>query len=116
MIMRPLLPLLILLVITSPIRAGGTEPDFDIVCNIFSGLEAHPDLESFDQKQRSNFVMTEIQKTLPDTSDARAAWEAISHATPGMRYELFKSAADSSGFKNWECPSMEVLADVIGEM
>jgi len=105
----------ILLIFSTFNWAGGNESDFDSVCKYFSDLESLPNIESLNPKERNKFVYGRIQKTLPETSDARVAWEAISHATPEVRYELFQSAAKSTGFKNWACMPMKKLAPVTGE-
>ena len=84
--------------------------DFDQVCGYFEALEQLPDLESMTQRERNEFIVEKTRKQLPNSSNARAAWDAISSAEPQQRYELFKSAAESVLNKTWDCPAMKKLA------
>lgn len=55
----------------------------------------------YDNIERNDYILTKIYKELPPTSNARAAWEAISLAVENQRYELFLSAAESVGLPEW---------------
>lgn len=91
------------------------ENDFDAVCGYFQELKALPKLGSLDHSQRNDFIVSRLKSGLPESSNARAAWEAISNASPEMRYDLFVSAANSVGNKTWSCLAMEYLAPNTGE-
>lgn len=86
--------------------AHANESDFDNVCQYFESLDKLADVETMSNIQRNNFIIDKIDKSLPQTSNARAAWVAIGSAVPEVRYELFKSAAESVLNKQWQCSAM----------
>ncbi|MDH5409145.1 MAG: hypothetical protein OEY00_11100 [Gammaproteobacteria bacterium] len=88
--------------------------DFDVVCSYFQSLDTHKGQKAMDHMQRNNFIFEKL-KSLPETSNAKAAWEAVSNAEANQRYELFKSATESVINKTWDCPAMKKLAPVTGE-
>lgn len=95
--------------------AHAEKSDFDNVCQYFEQLDKLNDVGNMSNMQRNDFIINKIDKSLPQTSNARAAWLAIDSAVPEVRYELFKSAADSVLGKQWECSAMLKWATKTGE-
>jgi len=91
------------------------ESDFDIVCQYFQQLDKLSDLETMTNMQRNDFILDKINKNLPQTSNAGATWIAIDSADPEVRYELFKSAAESVLSRQWQCSAMLKLSPKTGE-
>lgn len=94
--------------------AQPTTNDFDKVCGYFIELSKQKDLRQMTQAQRNDFITARIADTLDPNSDAKAAWDAVSHAVPAQRYELFKSSTESVLNRDWQCPAMEQLAPSTG--
>lgn len=88
--------------------------DFYAVCDYFEELELAISSTAMDHEQHNNFIMDRILANLPETSNARVAWEAISAADSTERYDLFKYAADSIQDTNWKCEPMKELAGSAG--
>ena len=65
--------------------------------------------------QRNEIILSNINKNLPESSNARVAWIAIDSAVPEERYELFQSAAESVLNRRWECEDMKRWALKTGE-
>ena len=91
------------------------ENDFDKVCRYFQLLEKESNLEKMTNLERTDFILENINKNLKPSSNARAAWEAISYAVADQRYELYKSATESVLKKKWQCEAMKKLAPITGE-
>ena len=89
--------------------------DFDNVCQYFEQLDKLADVETLSNMQRNDFIIDKIDKSLPETSNARVSWIAIDSAIPEVRYELFKSAAESVLNKQWQCSAMLKWAAKTGE-
>src|SRR5690606_22969771 len=88
--------------------------DFYAVCDYFKELELAISSTAMDHEQRNDFIMARIRANLPETSNARIAWEAISSAVSEERYGLFKYAADSIQNTDWQCEPMKELAGSTG--
>lgn len=95
--------------------AQAEQSDFDAVCQYFEQLAKLGNVATLSNIQRNDFIIDKISKNLPQTSNARAAWVAIDSAVPEMRYELFKSAAESVLNKQWQCSTMEKWGPKTGE-
>ena len=106
---------LFLIPIFTGCSAQADKSDFDNVCELFEQLDKQTDVETLSNTQRNDFIIAEIDTNLPETSDARVAWVAIDSAVPEMRYELFKSAAESVLNKQWQCAAMSKWAPKTGE-
>ena len=98
-----------------PLYAQANTKDFDEVCQYFSTLSQHPQLEQMSHLARNDFITQQINDNLSRFSNAKASWQAVSSADPSQRYELFRSAAESVLNKSWQCPIMEKLAPTTGQ-
>lgn len=92
-----------------------TENNFDSVCRYFQELDKNTHVENMTNLQRNDFIIDRINKNLPPSSNARAAWEAIGYAVAEQRYVLFQSAAESVLNMPWQCPTMQKWAAKTGE-
>lgn len=95
--------------------AHADKSDFDNVCKYFEQLDKLADVETMSNMQRNDYIIDKINKNLPQTSNARAAWIAIDSAAPEVRYDLFKSAAESVLNKQWQCSAMLKWTQKTGE-
>jgi len=100
--------------ISSGCTAENKVDDFHAVCDYFGELKASTNLTEMNHEQRNDFIMERILTNLPETSNARVAWEAISAADSAERYGLFKYAADSIQDTDWKCEPMKELAGSAG--
>ena len=94
--------------------AQATDNDFDKVCQYFEDLSQEPLVEKMSYLERNEFIVQRIKENLPQWSNARASWEAISSAVSEQRYELFKTGAESVIHRSWNCSAMEKLAPRTG--
>ncbi len=106
---------LFLFVIFTGCSAQVNKSDFDNVCQYFEQLDNLADVEALSNMQRNDFIIDKIDKGLPEKSSARVSWIAIDSAVPEVRYELFKSAAESVLNKQWQCSAMLKWAAKTGE-
>ncbi len=106
--------LLFCFVFTS-LSTHATENDFDKVCGYFEALAKKSTVDSMINLKRNDFILNKINKNLKPTSNARVAWEAIGSADASMRYDLFKSSAESVVKSKWQCKAMKKLAPITGE-
>lgn len=107
---KKILFILILTAITSGCSTKNEVKDFDMVCNYFGELELALNTKEMNGEQRNDFIMERVVANLPESSSARVAWQAISHADSEERYGLFKYAADSIQDTDWQCKPMKSLA------
>ena len=56
------------------------ENDFNKVCHYFQLLEKQKSVDKMSIIERNNFIVSKINTNLKKNSNARVAWEAISHA------------------------------------
>lgn len=95
--------------------AQADESNFDYVCQYFEQLDKLATVETMSNIQRNKFILDKINRNLHQTSNARAAWMAIDSAVADIRYELFKSAAESVINTQWQCSAMLTWASKTGE-
>lgn len=98
-----------------PLSACSADSDFDKVCEYFTELSLVSDVEKLSHLQKNEFIFSKINNGLDASSDAAAAWKAISSAESSQRYMLFQSAAADSLKLEWQCPAMKELASTTGE-
>jgi hypothetical protein len=87
------------------------ERDFNLLCDYFNELDLHLEKQELAPEVRWAFIQERVINNLPETSNARTAWIAISSASPEFRYELFVEAAKSVGLPNWQCPALQKWVD-----
>lgn len=88
--------------------------DFDMVCGYFQELSKQANVDKMSHLERNDFIVSKINKNLPDKSNAKSAWQAISAAVAEQRYELYQSSVESVLKKKWQCNAMEKLAPLTG--
>ena len=102
-----------LLCVVSISGCSEKEKDFDLVCDYFNQLEIQLNQKVMTPSEKGNFILEKVMNNLSQESDAAIAWNAIAAAEPSERYNLFVSAAESSGIMNFRCPAMENLASTL---
>lgn len=88
--------------------------EFDQVCTYFDELKGALQKEDMSPVQRDFYIAEKITSGIPESSNARIAWEAISYAE-SERYELFKTSAQEVLGRDWHCESMQKLADSLSK-
>lgn len=51
--------------------------DFDMVCGYFQELSKQANVDKMSHLERNDFIVSKINKNLPDKSNAKSAWQAI---------------------------------------
>jgi hypothetical protein len=111
--MKRLLAIAFFLILASP--AIAVENDFDKVCSYFDKLEVQVTKSTLSKTQKKEYVDALVKKYLQPDSPARQAWEVVLYGAPEVRYELFKTAAEETTRKKWDCKSMEKLLPTTGK-
>lgn len=95
---------LALIVTVSALALGcsSASDDADNICRLAGEVAADT---SLDPDQRATRLASEVD-ALSLTTGTRNAWEAVAHAAPDMRYEMFQQGFVEQGVEGWECPAL----------
>lgn len=88
--------------------------DFMVLCTQYElliNIENYSELNSVERAAKLDSFLT---KELHGKGDAYAAWSAIQYGPAEERYFLFKEAARSVGYADWNCPAIEKHGHEIG--
>ncbi len=89
------------------------ESGFEVICDSFQDLQKHKNITQMTHLQRNDFIVEKLSKTPPEDY-AKISWEAVSSASPEVRYEIFKMGAEEALGESWHCDAMESLAPTTG--
>lgn len=95
--------------------AFSADNDFGKVCGYFEKLQTEVSNRQFSKTEKANFIRNLVTKELKLDSAARAAWEVVIYAVPEVRYELYKTSAEETTKKKWQCKAMESLIPTAGD-
>lgn len=88
--------------------------DFDIFCDQFTQLVEEGDYSELTAQERALKLDTFLTRELLPSSNAYQAWAAIRNAAPDQRSMLYRDAAKSAGYEDWECPAVEAYGSQVG--
>jgi len=110
---KNILSILSLLLISGPVLSANN--DFNTVCGYFDKLHMELSNRQLSKIERRNYISSLVKKGLSSDSAARSAWEVVIYAVPEQRYDLYKTSAEETTNKKWQCDSMEKLIATAGE-
>lgn len=87
---------------------------FDVLCSEFSKLTQTANYLSLSSEERGKELDGMLTQILRSDNNAYLAWSAIRNATPAERYSLYKEAAASTGYNDWECMAIAQHGQEVG--
>ena len=90
--------------------------DFDLFCEQFTMVTESADFSTLTSEERASTLDTILTEKLESSSNAYIAWTAIRNGPPSERYFLYKDAAASTGYEDWECPAAKLHGSEIGSI
>lgn len=102
--------LTILLMISSysNIAHANNNMGFDEICRIYTGAVN----SSMKKEQLSEYIFSNVKKRINE-KDALDVHDMIFQVTPKERYKIFKQSAELSLKRNWNCPAIKALIQLI---
>ena len=91
-----------------------TDSGFDVLCSEFSTLTQTANYPTLSSEERGNELDGVLARKLRPDNDAYLAWSAIRNATPAERYSLYREAAASTGYNDWECAAIAQHGQEVG--
>lgn len=88
--------------------------DFDALCGHYAALVDLPEYTALSSEDRAVLLEAVLAKGLSRSSNAYIAWTAIRSGPASERHFLFKEAADSVGYKQWNCSAIKKHGHEIG--
>lgn len=111
------LPILMAVYACAPKGNQGTSAqnsDFDVFCDQFTTLVNADNYSELTAVERSAELDSLLSGKLPASSNAYQAWAAIRNAPPAQRSMLYKDAAKSAGFADWNCFAIAEHGNQVG--
>ena len=111
-----------LFVVVSACSAGSNKQvvaaktDFDFFCEQFTIVTESADFSSLTSEDRASKLDALLIEKLESSSNAYIAWTVIRNGSPSERYFLYKDAAASTGYEDWECPAAKLHGSEIGSL
>jgi hypothetical protein len=96
---------------TQPAKTGN---GFDVLCSEFSSLTQETDYATLSSEKRSEKLDAMLAQRFEPDNDAYQAWSAIRNASAMERYTLYREAAASTGYNDWECPAIALHGHEVG--
>jgi hypothetical protein len=87
-------------------KSANTANGFDVLCSEFSSLTKEADYPSLSSEKRGEKLDGILAQQFEPNNNAYLAWSAIRNASPTERYTLYREAAASTGYRDWECPAI----------
>lgn len=87
---------------------------FDLFCIEFTNLTLDPKFRIMTSEARSERLLDQLAQRLNPWADVYVAWEAISSADTGSRYELLEDVAMDVGYDDWSCTAAQQYAHEVG--
>jgi hypothetical protein len=87
---------------------------FDVLCSEFSTLTQTANYLTLSSEERGTELDGVLTQKLRPDNNAYLAWSAIRNATPTERYSLYKEAATSTGYNDWECAAIAQHGQEVG--
>jgi hypothetical protein len=95
-------------------QSAKTGNGFDVLCNEFSSLTQETDYPSLSSEKRGEKLDGMLAQQFEANNNAYLAWSAIRNASPMERYTLYREAAASTGYNDWDCPAIALHGHEVG--
>lgn len=112
--MNPRSLVFFMMVVIQLTACSKSESDFDVICDSFVTLRNLESYSHMSSGRRSDWVLEDALTKITPRSNSFRAWSVIANATPSERYGLFVSAAEASGYADWGCDAMRIIAHEVG--
>ncbi len=95
-------------------QSANTVNGFDVLCSEFSSLIQEADYPFLSSEKRGEKLDGILAQQFEPNNNAYLAWSAIRNAEPTERYTLYREAAASTGYNDWECPAISLHGHEVG--